>query len=325
MKKNTYAAIDIGTNTFRLLIAEIERNPADQCYSLREIYSERIITRLGEGITASGRISESSMQKGIDALESFGHIILENNVSKSSAVATSALREAQNSDEFITKAKKISGIDIRTISGEEEAGLTASGMMFDMDVPEEAVLIDIGGGSTELIYAGNGVPELVKSIDLGVVYLANKYMISDPPSTQMIDLMKMEIADTIQSQSSSFDAYANNGVSLIGTAGTITALAAINLKLTSFDHSKIHRTTLSSETIRDIFSRIVLISSEERSQYIPFERERLDIIVPGTLILLKLMERFSSIEILVSDYGLREGIILELCKGENDIKKEVNN
>ena len=313
MPKNTYAAIDIGTNTFRLLIAEIHYNPANKGYSLKEIYSERIITRLGEGITASGRISDVSMQKGLNALETFSRIISENNVTKSSAIATSALREAQNSKDFIGKAKR-TGIDIRTISGKEEARLTASGMMLDMEVPDEAIMIDIGGGSTELIYSRNGVPVHLQSLDMGVVYLAAKYMNNDPPLAKMIHEMEKEIADVIFSDTASFDQMHDNRACLIGTAGTITTLAAVSLKLASFEHNKIHRARISAETVRDIFPRIAFMSSAERSQYIPFEPERLDIIVPGTLILLKLMERFQSDEIIVSNYGLREGIILDLFK-----------
>ncbi len=314
MQNNTYAAIDIGTNTFRLLIAEIHHNPATKNYSLKEICSERIITRLGEGISADEMISDSSIQKGLDALKSFSSSISENNVTKTSAVATSALREAKNSEDFIIKAKSISGLDIRTISGDDEARLTASGMMLDIDIPDEAILIDIGGGSTELIYAKKGVPAHLQSLSLGVVYLASKYMTDDPPSADIIDEMEKEIEGVIDSKTAGFDQNTNNKVRLIGTAGTITALAAMSLNLTSYDHNKIHKAEMSAETVKDIFSRIALISSKERSQYIPFEPERLDIIVPGTLILLKLMERFRSDELLVSDYGLREGIILELFK-----------
>lgn len=314
MQNNTYAAIDIGTNTFRLLIAEIHHNPATKNYSLKEICSERIITRLGEGISADEMISDSSIQKGLDALKSFSSSISENNVTKTSAVATSALREAKNSEDFIIKAKSISGLDIRTISGDDEARLTASGMMLDIDIPDEAILIDIGGGSTELIYAKKGVPAHLQSLSLGVVYLAAKYMTDDPPSAYMINEMEKEIESVIDSKTAGFDQNTNNKVRLIGTAGTITALAAMSLNLTSYDHNKIHKAEMSAETVKDIFSRIALISSKERSQYIPFEPERLDIIVPGTLILLKLMERFRSDELLVSDYGLREGIILELFK-----------
>ncbi len=320
-----YAAIDLGTNTFRLLIAEIDFAPAAQTYSFREIHSKRVITRLGDGIPDTGIISDISIQKGLDALETFSQSISDHNVRKYSACATSVLREARNSRNFIRKAKEISGLDIRTISGEEEARLTASGMVLDMEVPEEAIMIDIGGGSTELIHARYGVPALVQSIDLGVVYLANRYMTENPPSPEMIDNMEKEISDVISSYTSYFDQMTGNAAILIGTAGTITTLAAVSLNLTSFEHEKIHRARLSLETIRDIFSRISLMSSAERSRHIPYEPERLDIIVPGTLILLKLMERFGSSEIIVSDYGLREGIILELFRdGKYENKNRVS-
>jgi len=324
MPKNTFAAIDIGTNTFRLLIAKIHGNPVKinrdtspgevSLPLIRELRSERIITRLGEGITANGMISDSSMKKGLDALKTFSRIIAEYNVTNTSAVATSALRKARNSKDFISKARLLTCLDIRTISGNDEARLTASGIMLDIDVPDEAILIDIGGGSTELIYAKNGVPVHTQSLEMGVVYLAAKYMTDDPPSPDMIKEMEREITCVIASGTGAFDRMADKRVCLIGTAGTITALAAMSLKLTSFDHDKIHRARISSETVSDIFSRIALISSSKRSQYLPFEPDRLDIIVPGTLILLKLMGRFHSDEIIVSNHGLREGIILQAFK-----------
>jgi len=316
MPDNTYAAIDIGTNTFRLLIANIHYDPTNKSYSIKEVCSQRVITRLGTGITADGLISDSSMKNGLDALKAFSIIIAENNVAKTSAVATSALRDAKNSEDFIIKAKEISGLDIQIISGHNEARLTAAGMMFDIDVPDEAMLIDIGGGSTELVYANKGVPAQLQSLPLGVVYLASKYMTDDPPSPDMISEMEREIDEVITKETALFDQIADNRFSLIGTAGTITALAAMYLNLRSYDQSKIHKTRISAESMRDIFSRIALVSAAERSRHIHFEPERLDIIVPGTLILLKLMERFQADEILVSNYGLREGIILELYNAD---------
>lgn len=324
MPNNTYAVIDIGTNTFRLLIAKIHydhvrsnRDTSQKEVSLpviRELCSERIITRLGDGITADGLISDSSMQKGLDVLKTFNRIISENNVNKTYAVATSALREAKNSEDFIIKARIQSGLDVHTISGDDEARLTAAGMILDMDVPDTVIMIDIGGGSTELIYSKSGIPVHMQSLHLGAVYLAARYMKTDPPTVEMIDEMEKEIDKVITAETAIFDQMADNEVCLIGTAGTITTLAAVSLKLRSFKHDIIHKTKLSSKEVRNIFSRIALISSADRSQYIPFEPERLDIIVPGTLILLKLMEHFQSDEIIVSNNGLREGIILELFK-----------
>jgi exopolyphosphatase/guanosine-5'-triphosphate,3'-diphosphate pyrophosphatase len=315
VSNDTYAAIDIGTNTLRLLIAQVDFNSLENVYSLKEICSERIITRLGDGITRDGFISDRSMRKSLDALEHFSRIVSDKKVTKTSVIATSALREARNSEDFITKAKKSPGFDVRIISGKEEAKTTAKGMMLGMDIPEEAIQIDIGGGSSEIIYSKNGEPELMQSLDLGVVYLSSRYMKSDPPSAAMIEEMETEITGVINSETTAFDNLIQNSTRLIGTAGTITTLAAVAQDLESFDHDRIHKSRMSATKVSSIFSRIAYISSGERSEFIPFERERLDIIVPGTLILLKIMERFSFDEITVSDYGLREGIILDLYHG----------
>ena len=318
MRNKLLAAIDIGTNTFRLLIAGVRYNRRKNIYSLNNIFSERIITRLGAGISRNGLLSKEAMDRSIEALVKFSNILSQYEVHKTSAVATSALRKAKNSDEFLKKAKAETGLNIKIISGKEEARKSASGMLTDISAPDVALMADIGGGSTELIFSRRGMPSNVHSLDLGVVYLAGKFMRHDPPLKQ--DLIKMEryISQEIKKIEKlylkliSHDAVKKTV--FIGTAGTVTTLAAMSNKLKIFEHDKIHNTRLSRRKVKNIFSAIAPISSRERAKFIPFEPSRLDIIVPGTLILLKLMEFFNFKEITVSNYGLREGVLIELYK-----------
>lgn len=312
MDSKSLASIDIGTNTFRLLIASVRFNPGNRNYSINEIYSERIITRLGEGIHENGLLREDAMSRGITALRKFSGIISHRNILRTSAVATSALREAGNSDMFIREAKDAAGIDIKIITGEEEARITSAGMLIDITPPETALMVDIGGGSTELIFYSHGKLLNALSLNLGVVYLAGKYMKNDPP--RYADLVKMsdEVSEIIMSKSPSFAQQIHDDTVFIGTAGTITSLAAMSQRLSSFDHSRIHNFNLSRDNVRSIFSTLSVLTLKQREKHIPFELARLDIIVPGTLILLKLMEIFSFSEITVSNYGLREGILIEL-------------
>lgn len=312
MKNRHLASIDIGTNTFRLLIAEIYHQDKLDNYSIKEIYSERVITRIGDGLQETGSLKRTAIERGLETLQKFSDIISCHNVYKTSAVATSAMREAKNSTYFLQEVKDRTGFEIEIISGEKESEITAAGMLIDMVKPHSAFMIDIGGGSTELIMMSNYKPLLKESLHLGVVYLANKYMKHDPPLEQDLNIMKEEITQQIASVAASFKRSFIEKTILIGTAGTVTTLATIAQNLVSFDHKRIHNYKLSLENIKNIFSDIATIHSQDRADYIPFEPERLDIIVPGTLILLKLMEMFSFNEITVSNYGLREGILINL-------------
>ena len=319
MKNKPLAAIDIGTNTFRLLIAKVLRDAHKKNnYNINEICSERIITRLGEGIHESGLIKKEALTKGITALKKFSDTISRHNVYKTSVIATSALREAKNRDEFLKKAKEATGLDIEIISGEEEARKTSLGMLLGITIPKTALMADIGGGSTELIFIRQRKPELVHSLNLGVVYLADKYMKNDPPLKKDLGHMdrhiSMEIGTIVRPFSELITHNSKLKTVFVGTAGTVTTLSAISQHLTKFEHNKIHNSKLTIEEIRNIFSKISTITAKERVKYHPFEPERLDIIVPGTIILLKILETFGFKEVIVSNYGLREGILLELYR-----------
>jgi exopolyphosphatase/guanosine-5'-triphosphate,3'-diphosphate pyrophosphatase len=314
VKDRPLAAIDIGTNTFRLIIANVHYNAAKDTYSIKEIFSERIITRLGEGLQIHRVLKKKKMAKALSVLKKFSSTLSQYDIHRTSAVATSALREAGNSKDFLARVKGHTGITIKIISGKEEARITASGMLTGMKIPETSLMIDIGGGSTELIFAVRGKPLLVRSLDLGVVYLAGRYMRKDPPLMRDLKKMDKEIAEKIMKAAGVFRRRLDKNSLFVGTAGTVTTLAAINKRLKKFEHKRIHSSRIPLETVKKIYSDISLISSRQRARFIPFEPSRLDIIVPGTLILLKLMETFGFREIMVSNYGLREGILVDLYK-----------
>jgi exopolyphosphatase/guanosine-5'-triphosphate,3'-diphosphate pyrophosphatase len=190
VKNSALAAIDIGTNTLRLLIAEVNFDSYKDAFVLKELYSERTITRLGEGLHDTRLLKEETVKMSIDSLLNYVDTIQKYSIRHVSAVATGALREALNTSDFLERVNKLTGLDIKVISGEEEANLTAAGMLLEMEWSESAVLIDIGGGSTELIHTLGDRPVKVHSLNLGVVYLAGKYMTSDPPRKE--NIMKME-------------------------------------------------------------------------------------------------------------------------------------
>ena len=333
MNNKSLASIDIGTNTFRLLIAKVNHSSTHNVYTIDKIYSGREVTRLGDGLHDNGLLTNAAIKRSIGVLKEFSAAISENNVYRTSAIATAALRKAVNSEEFLTMAQNEAGLEIEVISGEQEARITAAGMLMDFFPDKPALLLDIGGGSTELIRIESPsvvhrpspvkkiglTPPVVLSLNLGVVYLAGKYMKNDPPSRHMLASMGEEISAGVALAGEAFNSLISGKTVFIGTAGTVTALAAISQGLTDFNHDKIHNYELTLSAAKDIFTDISTMPAKERAKLIPFEPGRLDIIVPGTYILLKLMEAFGFSTIKVSNNGLREGILIELY---NSVKSQ---
>ncbi|MBI4825977.1 MAG: Ppx/GppA family phosphatase [Nitrospirae bacterium] len=307
MKPRLLAGIDIGTNTFRLLIAEASNN------SLKPVCSKRMITRLGEGVSINNMLRPEAIKRSIDALKEFRKIIDAHKTEATSAIGTSVLREAKNRSLFLCEAMRETGIEIKTASKSEEAAFSASGMMMDLHVPESALLIDIGGGSTEFILTDKGEQVFFESLNLGAVYLHDMYIKSNPPAAEEISMMEKEISRQLDSIAGSLHEHLSGESSLIGTAGTITALSAMVQGLSEFQHGRIHNSKLTLENANYIYSEMSKVTIKERLRLYPvLEPSRADIILSGTSILLKTMKTFNFQEITVSDYGLREGIILNL-------------
>jgi len=316
MKSKILAGVDIGTNTSRLLIAEVDGR------ALKKIHSERIITRLGEGISETYLLKEKAIHKGIAALKRFNEIISYYPVEASVAVATSALRKAKNKNRFLKMAKELAGFDIKIISEEEEARLTSLGMTLNMPILKSALMIDIGGGSTEFIFLRGGRSLFIKSLDLGVVYLADKYMRHDPPTENELKEMDMEISQKITPLKEPIKKFFSRETTFVGTAGTITTLSAMLQGLIRFDHNKVHNSVIPLNSVKEILFDLSRKTMNQRAEKYPvLESSRLDIIVPGTLILLKIMTAFGFKEIIVSDNGLREGVLLDFYKQMTDDKK----
>ncbi|MDO8282760.1 MAG: Ppx/GppA phosphatase family protein [Thermodesulfovibrionia bacterium] len=307
MKPRVLAGIDIGTNTFRLLIGEVSNN------SIKSIYSKRIITRLGEGVSINNILRPEAIKRSIDALKEFREIIDAHNTEATSAIGTSVLREANNRDYFLTEAMQETGIEIKIASKSEEAAFSSSGMMIDLEVPGSALLIDIGGGSTEFIMTSDGKQVFFESLNLGAVYLHDMYIKSDPPAAEEIFMMEKEISRHLDAIAVSINKHISVETSLIGTAGTITALSATAQNLCEFQHERIHNSNISIQDVIYMYSKMSKATIRERLGLYPvLEPSRADIILPGTAILLKIMMALGFDRITVSNYGLREGIILNL-------------
>lgn len=298
------AGIDIGTNTLRLLVAEME-NPS----SLREIASAKEITRLGEGFSTRKAFLPSAVERSIAALKNFKEILKRHRVDDLILVGTSAVREAENRETFLKEVKEQTGFEVQVISGEEEALCTFLGVNTVIQNQTEPMLvIDIGGGSTEFIGAEGDAPNFLLSTELGVVHLTEKYLKSDPPTSAELRSLRLAIDKVIKPIGYHFPP---KGL-LVGTAGSITTLAAIDQKMTVYDPDKINRYPLSRASLERIFKELSVMPLEQRRKTLGLEKGREDIIITGALILIAVMELFGYDPVLVSDYGLREGILINL-------------
>jgi len=298
------ASIDIGSNTARLLIIEPKD---DQKFNL--LVSERNITRLGEGIEAQGKLTEHRIQTTLKVLSIFRQICLENGDPPIFAVATSAVRESSNGQEFVRRAKKETGIDIKIITWEEEAKLTLEGVYWK--IPHEnrrVITFDIGGGSTEFILSqGENIKDFC-STSLGVVRLTEKFITQHPIDEREYHSLQNHLQYELQTVKNKLSAFLPE--LLIGTAGTVTTLAALKENIYPYDPEKIHGSTFSRPEAEAILDDLKGRSLSQRLLLKPIETGREDLIIAGTAIVLETMRAFGCEILTVSEYSLREGLIL---------------
>jgi len=296
------AGIDLGTNTFRLLVADL-----DDDGSLHPVHSENRITRLGEGFSKERRITKAAQERAITALDHFKTLLEQYPVEDMIVVATSAVRDAINQDDFCKAILAKTGFEVQVITGEEEAYCSFLGIQLALqNHSEPMVVIDIGGGSTEFITAENGAPIGLLSLKLGVVHLAESYIRSDPPSEDEIQSLKSAIDAIIKPIAYPLPEH----FVLVGTAGTVTTLAAMDQEMTVYDPKKINGYRLSLNTVNRIFKYLSSLTLKERREWAGLEKGREDLIVPGMLIVKSVMEQFACNVMIVSDYGLREGVLI---------------
>ena len=306
------AGIDIGTNTLRLLVAETGPN------SFHELSSARIITRLGQDLVHTGKLSPEAIERSCKALRAFSESIQEHSAVRAATIGTSALRNASNAAEFIAEVKRTTGLSISVISGEEEARLTLLGVaqaLKNYDDPANATLqsaltSDIGGGSTELILTQPKQEPLIESLPLGAVYLTERFIKHDPPLPAEIVNLRNAIIDTLDTLGPAM--HSAVPALFVGTAGTITTLAAMDQQLAEYNPAAINGYSMTRETVDRIVETLTKSTLQERRAILGLETGREDIILAGAVVTQELMKRFGFKAVLVSDWGLREGIVLDL-------------
>jgi len=305
------AGIDIGTLTCRLLIADISTHGR-----LSELQSERCILRLGEGVDQTGRLSMAAMGRVIQCLQEWRERIDASHVVATAAVATSAVRDAANRDEFLNRVKHEAGFEVELISGEEEARRTLLGIRSGLpDSMTDVLAIDIGGGSTEFILDRWGQPPIVRSIDIGVVRLCERLLHHDPPTDEEVQQVRWWVARETKAAVADMGNYQT--ATFVGTAGTITSLAAMAQKLPAYEPARIHNYQLQLSSIQEIEQTLLRCKKTDRVGLPGLEKGREEVIVAGALIIRTIMETLGVSTVLVSDLGLREGVLINLMKGRD--------
>lgn len=316
------AVIDIGTNAIRLLIGCVKEE------KVIKLATNRAVTRLGKDILSTGRLNQQSTIKSIKCILDFKETCEKYGAKEIRAVGTSALREAKNSGEFLAQIKEIAGIHIDIISGAKEAELTLTGILSAPNLIRNSskkiqFLVDIGGGSTEwIIYKkakGEGQRIIIQknselkmgSIPIGAVKLFETFIKHDPPAPDELGRMKSYIKK-VCSKSLSLKNISSNLSSLnfIATGGTVATLATIDIGIDEYDEDRVHLHKITLPTLKSIYEKLIMLSAYERTKLKGLEAERADIIIPGTLILLTLMEELRAKTFIVSDYGLLEGALI---------------
>ena len=304
-----FASIDVGSNTLRLLIAE----PAVTA-PIRPIQVARRITRLGENFLPDKTLQPSAMDRSIAALKEFVELMNLNGVSDYSAGATAVVREASNRGHFLAHVQRQTGLAVRLLSGSEEARLSLLGVASVISNKESSiVMFDIGGGSTEVVWQGEGDSSAIESssLPLGVVHLTETFLQADPPGYESCLQLRRHVSSVLAKLSSNKDLH---DALWVGTAGTVTTLASMRYELVEYDPERINGTVLERTWLADLCTTLAGMKLSERRELAGLEPGREDIILAGVLVTLELMDVFGFSRFTVSDAGLLEGLFLDLCQ-----------
>ncbi len=296
------AAIDCGTNSTRLLVADAEGHPIERLMR---------ITRLGQGVDATGRLAPDAIKRCLDVLAEFRVVMDAMGVVRGRMAATSAARDAANGQEFLLEAGKITGLTPELLTGIDEGRLSMAGAVADLDrVDGPFLILDIGGGSTELV-AGDGPddPDLAAvSLQLGCVRVSERYLRSDPPTSDEMHDAAMEVSAQLESAIAAHPRYLT-AERLVGLAGTVSTLASLQLEMDDYDRDRIHHTVLGATDIEMWLAKLSTDTASERLARPGMVAGRQDVIVGGAMILDAVMRRFGFTECLVSESDILDGLI----------------
>lgn len=307
MKKPRIAAIDIGTNSIRCIIAEASNDG-----KFKIIDDEKATVRLGEKLALTGMISEEASSRAIEAIRRFRKLLTGLNVEALEAVATSAVRTAINGNELVATLSKELGHEIKVISGEEEAELTAASALSNFDMyGKRYAMVDIGGGSVEIVTAcGNHIEETF-SLDLGAVVMTDRFLISDPIDEDELNKLQRHIRASLKRVFSGKKVCVDT---LIGSGGTLTALGYMAMQMRKDNYVSIHGYEVLRSEVVHLLAMLIRKDLKGRRTIPGLNQDRADIIVAGVVLIDELMRFLEANRVLINERGIREGLLIRALK-----------
>ena len=301
------AAIDCGTNSTRLLIA---RPGGPQLERVNRI------TRLGQGVDHTRRLAPDAIERTAAALRDYRLLMDDHGVGPVRVTATSAARDALNRDEFFDEAERIVGVRPELLPGAEEGRLSFAGATADLDPAGGPwLVVDIGGGSTELVIGPgpDGGPVAVRSLDVGCVRLTERFLAGDPPSAAELAAARAHVVELLDSTVADQPEFLD-GATLVGLAGTVACLAAVDQGLDGYDRDRVHHYRLRADRVAVVLDRFSAMTADERRRVPGVEEARADVIVGGTVVLAEVMTRFGFAECLTSEADILDGLVLSTAR-----------
>jgi exopolyphosphatase/guanosine-5'-triphosphate,3'-diphosphate pyrophosphatase len=305
------AVVDIGTNSTRLLVADVTPSADGATPRVTELDRRSVVTRLGHGVDATGALHDEAVERVVAVLAEYRAAIDELGAERTVAVLTSAVRDAANGPEFAARVRDEFGFDARTLPGSEEARLTFLGATSERaaDAPSPVVVIDIGGGSTEFVVGEGGEPTFHVSTQSGAVRQSERHLHSDPPAPAELEAMRAQVRSIIESAVPA-DVRASTRAA-IAVAGTATSLAAIDQILEPYDPARVHGYVLTLERAREALRKLAGMTEEERRHVPGLHPARAPTIVAGATHLVEALEAFKLDSTEVSEHDILRGAALE--------------
>ncbi len=298
------AAVDCGTNSIRLLIADVDPDRA----TLTDVDRRMEIVRLGQGVDTTGRLAPEALDRTLTALSGYAALVRDQGAEAVRMVATSATRDAANADEFVRRVTEVLGTGPEVLSGDGEARLSFLGATAELgpQVPSPYLVVDIGGGSTEFVLGADGEVTSALSVDIGCVRMTERHLRADPPTGAQIAAATADIDAAITSAAAVVDA--TQARTLVGLAGSVTTVAGIALDLPGYDSARLHHTRISAAQVHEVTTRLLAQTRAERARIPVMHPGRIDVIGAGALILDRLMIQLGLAEVLVSEHDILDGI-----------------
>ncbi|WP_240138360.1 Ppx/GppA phosphatase family protein [Streptomyces sp. MUM 178J] len=301
------AAVDCGTNSIRLLVADVD--PATG--RLVDLDRRMTIVRLGQGVDRTGRLAPEALERTFAACREYAAAIKEHGAEKVRFVATSASRDAENRDAFVRGVLDILGVEPEVITGEQEAEFSFTGATRELTGHEERLVVDIGGGSTEFVI-GHGHVEAARSVDIGCVRLTERHAPDSPATPEQIAAITADIDAALDLVEETVPI--REARTLVGLAGSVTTLAGIALGLDSYVSSAIHHSRISCEEVERITGELLNSTHDERAAIGVIHPGRVDVIAAGALVLLRIIKRIGVREVVVSEHDILDGIAIKTAE-----------